>query len=600
MTKLTPDRHRRVRDMAEAQIRATGSPDSLEALTPAEIRAALHELHVHQIELEAQNEELRRAQQELEATRARYFDLYDLAPVGYCTISAKGLLLQANLTAATLLGMARKKLIHQPVIRFVLQADRGLYFKHHHDLIETGQSQFCELRLTKGDGTTCWVHLVSTLAQDDQGAPEHRVMIVDVSQRKQMEASLQAKNAELADAKNLADNANQAKSDFLSSMSHELRTPLNSILGFAQLLEAGTPIPTVSQQARIGQILKAGWYLLELVNEILDLSVIESGRAPLVMEPVAVAEVMQECQSMVDHLAQSSEIATHYPAFDAPVWVQADHLHLKQVLINLLTNAIKYNRSGGSVVVTCSEVPSGRIRISVRDTGQGLSAAKLSELFQAFNRLGQEAGAIKGTGIGLVVSKKLIELMGGNIGVNSTVGVGSVFWIELHAAAAPKPAMPATAFADSSGLTQNTMDCPEEVEVQQCTLLYVEDNLANLELVEELLSARTDIRLLTAKDAPSGIALARTQQPDVIVMDINLPGMSGLEALKLLQQDPLTRHIVVLALSANAMHGDLARGLAAGFFRYLTKPIKIAEFMQVLDLALERASTNANAHDTLR
>lgn len=283
---------------------------------------------------------------------------------------------------------------------------------------------------------------------------------------------------------------------------------------------------------------------------------------------------------MIDPLAQNSNIPLRYPVFDRPVWLQADQRHLKQVLINLMSNAIKYNRVGGSVEVTCSQVDSSRVRIGVHDTGIGLSEEKLTQLFEPFNRLGQEAGTVKGTGIGLVVSKRLVEMMGGTIGADSTVGMGSLFWIELSAAVAllPRAEVGATvAVIRPSAQTGAPM---------MRTVLCVEDNVANQELIQNLIARRTDIRLLTAVDGANGIALARAEQPDLILMDINLPGMSGLEALKILQQDPSTKHIRVLALSANAMVSDIQEGLSMGFFRYVTKPIQIDAFMQVLDDAL--------------
>ena len=254
-----------------------------------------------------------------------------------------------------------------------------------------------------------------------------------------------------------------------------------------------------------------------------------------------------------------------FPRFDMPCFVNADRTRVKQVLINLLSNAIKYNRGQGTVVVTCTESAPGRVRISVKDTGAGLPPEKLAQLFQSFNRLGQEGSAEEGTGIGLVVTKRLVELMGGVIGVESTVGVGSVFWFELISDAAPQLAV--------DGAEPTTVpEPPAPGGARLRTLLYVEDNPANLKLVEQLIARRPDMRLLSARDGTLGIELARASQPDVILMDINLPGISGIEALKILREDPATAHIPVVALSANAMPRDIEKGLEAGFFRYLTKP----------------------------
>ena len=274
-----------------------------------------------------------------------------------------------------------------------------------------------------------------------------------------------------------------------------------------------------------------------------------------------------------------------FPRFDVPRFVQADRVRLKQILINLLSNAIKYNRTSGSIAVECVTLTPLRTRIVVRDTGPGLPAEQLGQLFQLFNRLGQENSAEQGTGIGLVMSKLLVEMMGGVIGVESTVGVGSVFWFELNSAPTPQLVVAA---AGPASVAQDQVAGAAPLR----TILYVEDNMANLQLVEQLIARRPDLRLLSAGTGKLGIERARAHRPDVILMDINLPGISGIQALKSLREDPLTAHIPVLAISANAMLGDIKKGLDLGFFRYLTKPIRVEEFMGALETALEFAGEN--------
>ena len=407
----------------------------------------------------------------------------------------------------------------------------------------------------------------------------------DITERKRLDEVLLDKNSELEKARQVADKANLAKSEFLSSMSHELRSPLNAILGFAQLLESDTPPPSPAQKASVEQILHAGWYLLKLINEILDLSVVESGKLSLSVEPVSLAEVMLECHTMIRQQGQNHKLDLVFPQFSQPRFVQADRVRLKQILINLLSNAIKYNQPGGSVAMDCALVSPERTRVSVRDTGPGLTQEQLAQLFQPFNRLGQETGGEEGTGIGLVMSKLLVEMMGGVIGVESTVGVGSVFWFELETGAAPQLA------PDKSG-TVAAVQAPAPCGDRLRTVLYVEDNSANLQLVEQLLARRPDLRLLTAVNAKFGIQLAREHRPEVILMDINLPGISGVQALKILRQDPLTAAIPVLAISANAMLDDIKNCMSAGFYRYLTKPINVVEFMEALNAALALAETD--------
>jgi PAS domain S-box-containing protein len=469
---------------------------------------------------------------------------------------------------------ARARALSRELATPIAQGFEALAFK-----ASRGIEDVYELTFICKDGSRFPAIVSITALRDDYDEVIGYLLIgANNSVRKQVELDLRISMA-------IGEKASRAKSEFLSSMSHELRTPLSAILGFAQLMESGTPPPTISQKRSIDQILHAGWYLLELINEILDLALIESGKLSLSLEPILLAEVLRECRTMMEPQAQKRGISLTFPSFEGPSFVRADRTRVKQVLINLLSNAIKYNKTGGTVAVDCSASTPERMRIGVTDSGEGLAPDKLAQLFQPFNRLGQEANGEEGTGIGLVVCRRLIELMGGAIGVESTVGKGSMFWIELNLtaekkhsadAAVPMAAAPAHVRADA----------------QLRTLLYVEDNPANLMLVEDLIARRTDVRLLSARDGDSGIEIARTSLPDVILMDINLPGISGIKALKILAADPATAHIPVVALSANAIPRDIAKGLEAGFFRYLTKPIKINEFMDTLDFALKSAETN--------
>jgi signal transduction histidine kinase/ActR/RegA family two-component response regulator len=401
---------------------------------------------------------------------------------------------------------------------------------------------------------------------------------------------LELANSELELAIEEARNANQAKSAFLSSMSHELRTPLNAILGFAQILAADN-MPTTPEQKKefAGHILKSGRHLLTLINEILDLAKVEAGALTLSMEPVGLAEVLAECRAMIEPLAAARGIRVHFPAAGAPehaaARVAADRTRLKQVLLNLLSNAVKYNREGGTVTVACAFCGSERLRLSVADTGMGLRPEQVAALFQPFNRLGQENGTQEGTGIGLVFTKRLVELMKGEIGAASTPGAGSTFWIELTTAGGANgaPAQPAAPVRQDGGLVAAAPD-----GAARRPILYIEDNPANLRLVQEIVAYRADLRLLSAPDGHAGLALAHTHHPAVILMDLNLPGMNGFEVLAQLRRDPATAHIPAIALTANAMPRDVERGMSAGFARYLTKPIDIAQFNEAIDGVLAR------------
>jgi PAS domain S-box-containing protein len=498
---------------------------------------------------------------------------------------ASGIITDVNNQMETLTGRSREELIGAAFKNYFTDPARA-EAAINRVLSESKVTDY-ELTARAKDGKETDVSYNATIFHDRDGVLQGVFAAArDITERKRWDKVLQEKTVELQKAKAVAEKANLAKSDFLSSMSHELRSPLNAILGFTQLIESDTPPPTASQKASIDQILHAGWFLLELINDILDLAVVESGRLSLSLEAVSLPEVLIECQAMIEPQAQKRGISMSFPKFDAPCFIQADRTRLKQVLINLLSNAIKYNRAGGTVVVDCDLTIPGRLRIGVRDTGAGLSPELLAQLFQAFNRLGKEATGEEGTGIGLVVSKRLVELMEGTIGVQSTVGTGSVFWIELGSAVDPH-----IDFIKS--VTTTLTAIPEGAGKRTRLLLYIEDNPANLKLIEQLIARRSDLRLLTAQNGADGISLAHGYLPDVILMDINLPGISGIEAMKIIRLDPTTAHIPIVALSANAIPRDIEKGIEAGFFRYLTKPIKVNEFMETLNVALAFAENGA-------
>ena len=505
------------------------------------------------------------------------------------TTDPRGIISDVNQQMEVLTGCTRDELIGAPFKSFFTDPQHAEAAITR--VLREGKVTNYELTAHARNGTETVVSYNATTFHDRDRKLQGVVASArDITERKRFELALEVNNLELEAATTTAEKASRAKSEFLSSMSHELRTPLNAILGFTQLLESGTPIPTATQKRNIHQILKAGWYLLELINEILDLALIESGRLTLSSEPVALLEVMRECQTMIEPQAQQRNIGMAFARTDVPYFVQADKTRIKQVLINILFNAIKYNKVGGSVAVEYTQKSPDVLRISVRDTGAGLSSEQLAQLFQPFNRLGKENSTEEGTGIGLVVTKRLVELMGGTIGADSVVGVGSVFWFELNLTVAP-----VFDAIEVEKALRVTLPTPSPDGEAMHTVLYVEDNLANLELVEQIITRRNDLRMLSATDGTIGIEFARAYQPAVILMDINLPGISGIETMKILHADPLTAHIPIIAVSANAVPSDIEKGLKAGFFNYVTKPIQVSQFMAALNAALVFSQTSKAA-----
>ncbi|HLJ57317.1 MAG TPA: ATP-binding protein [Chthonomonadaceae bacterium] len=395
-------------------------------------------------------------------------------------------------------------------------------------------------------------------------------------------AELVRANAELTAAKERADTASQAKSEFLSRMSHELRTPMNAILGFGQILDR--PGLTALQQECVHYILRGGRHLLDLINEVLDIARVEAGRMELSVEPIPLAELVTEACALVRPLASDRGIRICEEGFaTCSAHVLADRQRLKQVFLNLLSNAIKYNVAAGRVDVLCTEQEDGTIRIAVRDTGPGITEAELPKLFSPFERLSAATSDVEGTGLGLVLSQRLITAMGGTLKVDSVVGVGTTFYVEL-----PRAASPQDAYADqkSGGMPAAALDAA----VRDLTILCVEDNLSNLRLMEVLLQGGPGVTLLAAMQGSVGIDLACLHRPDVILLDLNLPDISGKEVLGRLRTNPATAQIPVIVISADATPNQVERLIAAGAQAYLTKPLDISDFVRVLNEVLQAAN----------
>lgn len=388
-------------------------------------------------------------------------------------------------------------------------------------------------------------------------------VMADITDRRRAEILLQ-------EAKEEAERANRAKSEFLSRMSHELRTPLNAIIGFGQLLQFNPKEPLSSKQGEaVGHILQGGRHLLELINEVLDLARIEAGRLELSVEDVDACRLLGDCLPLIQPLAGARGIDLRVQT-GRPAPVRADYTRLKQVLLNLMSNAVKYNRDGGSVSVVLADAPNGMLRIDVTDTGPGIPEERQADLFEPFNRLGAENTEVEGTGIGLTITKRLIEAMGGRIGLVSRPGEGTTFWVEV-------PAAEMAILPEETAASEAPEPAPEAAEPCPGRLLYIEDNPTNQELMRIFLVDNKGFDLTVAESAEEGLELVKRNRPDLILMDINLPGMSGVEAVRTLKADSATRDIPVVAISAAAMPKDLEAGTQAGFDAYLTKPINLKE-----------------------
>jgi len=520
----------------------------------------------------------------LEASEQQARLIFEQAPLGMGVVGIDDRFQQVNATLCEMVGYSSDELIGRTPFEITYSEDMQHSQQSAASMMNGVSRSVIEKRYVRKDGELVWTSRTACAIRGAAGAPhQFLIMAEDITERKQRDEERSRIENEVREAKEDADRANRAKSEFLSRMSHELRTPLNAILGFGQLLERQNPSDT--QRTRIHYILSAGRHLLSLINEVLDISRIEAGNLQLSLEPVSVAEVLHETLDLMRPLAADRNIDLSVStSLDSSCYVSADRQRLKQVLLNLLTNAIKYTPVGGKVTLCDRFCDGERLRLIVTDTGPGIPVAKLSRLFTPFDRLGAEQSAVEGTGLGLALCQRLADAMGGAIGVNSAAGSGSTFWVEL-----PLTESPLTRLAAQLSEVQER----EQLSyTERYTILYIEDNLSNLTLIEQMLASESEVHLITAMQGQLGLDLARKHQPDLILLDLHLPDIPGWEVLARLQKDEATAIIPVIVISADATSRQIQRLMAGGAHAYLTKPIDMTEFYRVI------AETRSKAEET--
>jgi protein-histidine pros-kinase len=515
----------------------------------------------------------KRMREDLEKSERRTRSIIDTAHDAYVSIDENSIVREWNKAAEEMFGWTCSEIQDRSLLDTVIPARyRDAHRKGMEHYLATGEgpalNHTLELAALRRDGGefpiefTIW----PLEGEVDEGRTFH-AFIRDITARIETEAALRM-------GREVAERANSAKSEFLSRMSHELRTPLNAILGFGQLLEMDDL--NTEQLENVHEMIRGGKHLLQVINEILDISRIESGRLALSVEAIPLAHAIEETIGLTRLMADESGISLDLPDMTGGLHVLADHQRLKQVLLNLVSNAIKYNRDGGEVAIEVTENDPDSVTVSVRDTGEGIGADKLGRLFSPFDRLGAETSDVEGTGLGLAISKRLVEAMGGTLMVESSVGLGSTFSVKLRRAAAPTLTSVETEAAPQSA-----------VKPASSTVLYVEDNVSNLMLVEQILKNRAGIGLRHTPSGQEALRIAAEERPDLILLDLNLPDMEGTDVFEQLQNDESTSHIPVVIVSADATQAQIKRMIAAGARAYLTKPFDIPHFVKLVEDLLE-------------
>ncbi len=572
--------------------------ESFASLTPEAQQALMHELQVHQIELELQNEDLKRAKDDIEISKARYFDLYDKAPVGYCIADASGLVLEANRALASLLGATRSALAKQPLTRFIAQADQDIYYRMRQKLLAnpvvaaaTDEMVSCELRMVRSGSTQFWAHITATVVpgnvlQTGDKAIQLRLTLSDISASKQAEAMLLDQKQQLREAnrnleqrvkertrdleysRNVAQIAMQSRGDFLANMSHEIRTPLNAITGMAYLIRKESLSPLQSE--RLEKLEASSAHLLCIINDVLDMSKIDAGMMQLEAEPLSVEDTVTSVVTMTDGRAQAKNIGLFCEIQELPRNLVGDRTRLKQALLNYVSNAIKFTAMGSVIVrVTLQEESDtdALLLFEVIDTGIGIDPPVLERLFspfeQADNTTSREFG---GTGLGLTITSKLAQLMGGQAGGRSVPGQGSTFWFTTRLAKVAKAPQFDTASSDQiAGDRLRTLHPGLRV-------LVVDDEPVNREIAAIQLEDAGCV-VETAEDGVIAVEMAKRNTYDLFLMDLQMPGMNGLEATRKIREMPNFSTTPIIAMTANAFVEDRDRCLAAGMNAHLTKPV---------------------------
>jgi PAS domain S-box-containing protein len=509
------------------------------------------------------------AEHALRESEQRLRSIFEHAPLGIMFLDPGGRIIDCNPRLCQMIGRSAGDLRGCTVLEIVHPDDAARVVRQRRDLFAGNPDTVLEpVRLRGADGHELLVRTSAAALRNERGRVARIVGVLeDITEHLRLQAS--------EDALRRAEAANRAKSDFLSRMSHELRTPLNAMIGFAQLLgmdrEPGLA-PHQDEWAR--QIQRAGWHLLELINETLDLARVEAGAVPLTLESLPLAPLVSACRAMVESPASERGITLHEQwAADAPA-VLGDATRVKQILTNLLSNAVKYNRPGGQVTVGSRVAAGGMVEVTVADTGLGMNGEQLAALFQPYNRLGRENSDIEGTGIGLAISRRLAELMGGTLDALSRADVGSTFTLRLPAATVARTAPPDPVV---------TLSAP----YRQRVVHYVEDNETNIAVMRGVLALREQIVLETSALGLDGVAGIRRRRPDLILLDMHLPDISGLELLRHLKQDDLLAGIPVVVVSADATPQHVEQALTLGAAHYVTKPLDVAQFLEIVDNVLE-------------